>query len=258
MSRLFDNASSEFLQANVADFTVPPISISAWAHPDDAANTGTIYFCGDNGSTKDWYSLRLMGGTAGDPLQMRVRDVTAFSDAETSNSYNVNAWNHVFGKVLSATSRTAILNGDIANEGNSTASRSPTTPNRTAIGRLGDGTPSSYFSGRIAEVAVWDVGLSDDEVVALSKGISPLLIRPGNLISYRPILGRRSPEVDLIGGNNLTATGTVVAEHAPVSGIRRPFIGVATTAASAPDEDAGLFVGGQQQPVIEPINVVPY
>ena len=28
--------------------------------------------------------------------------------------------------------------------------------------------------------------------------------------------------------------------------------------ADAPEEDAGLFVGGQQQPVIEPINIVPY
>ncbi len=29
-------------------------------------------------------------------------------------------------------------------------------------------------------------------------------------------------------------------------------------AVAAPDEDAGLFIAGQQQPVIEPIHIIPY
>ena len=38
------------------------------------------------------------------------------------------------------------------------------------------------FDGTTSYIATWDVALSDEEVRALSNGISPRYIRPSNLI----------------------------------------------------------------------------
>lgn len=75
---------------------------------------------------------------------------------------------------------------------------------------------ASYDDGEISEFALWDVDLTADEFLALTAGVSPLLIRPGSLLNYWPILGAFSPEIDRVGGNDLTVTGTTKASHPKV------------------------------------------
>ncbi len=234
MARLFDDASSQHLNVPVADLDTAPLSISAWAYPDDATINLTIYWVGDKDALTGWQTLFLAGAITGDPLRMQTR-AGVNSNAETSNGYVLNSWNHCFGAVSSGgLSRTSILNGDVGNKGTTVDSHNPTGYNRTQIGRRGDATPSGYMSGRIAEVAVWDVELTDDEAVSLSKGISPLLIRPESLVSYRPLYGRGNTEIELISGNNQIArNGPTAAEHPPIYGIRSPFIGVPSAAVAA-------------------------
>jgi len=77
------------------------------------------------------------------------------------------------------------------------------------------GVISLYFSGRIAEPAVWDVSLSDDEIALLAKGFSPLFFRPQNLAAYWPLIALEDIN-DRIGGFNMTAVNTpVTADHMP-------------------------------------------
>jgi len=78
----------------------------------------------------------------------------------------------------------------------------------------------NYFDGRIAEVTVWSVALTDAEIAALGKGAHPYTVRPANIVGYWPLWTSNSG-VDLSGGgNHMTATGTTVADHAPVA--KRP------------------------------------
>ena len=71
------------------------------------------------------------------------------------------------------------------------------------------------MNGRIAEAAVWNTDLTADEIASLGADrVSPLLIRPDNLIAYWPIIGRTSPEINLMGSGNLTLGGSpATADH---------------------------------------------
>jgi len=66
------------------------------------------------------------------------------------------------------------------------------------------------IDGQMAEIAIWNIKLIDEEIVSLAKGFSPLFIRPQNLIAYWPLIRRLN---DKINGLNGTATGTTVVSH---------------------------------------------
>jgi hypothetical protein len=55
--------------------------------------------------------------------------------------------------------------------------------------KLGVADDGGAHDGLLAEVAIWNIALSDAEIKLLSKGVSPLMIRPANLKGYWPIFG---------------------------------------------------------------------
>ena len=71
----------------------------------------------------------------------------------------------------------------------------------------------------MAEVAIWNVALSDAEVAVLSGGLPHILMRPDALVRYWPLWGRHDPEIQLVGGtDSLTLNGSpAAANHAPVA-----------------------------------------
>lgn len=85
----------------------------------------------------------------------------------------------------------------------------------TSAGAL-DG--SSQFSiGEIAEMAYWNVALTDDEIVSLAKGFSARLIRPESLVSYHRAIREKIDTIEsrafsLLGGSE------VIADHPRVIG----------------------------------------
>lgn len=67
--------------------------------------------------------------------------------------------------------------------------------------------------GRIAEFAKWNRVLTAAEAAILGAGYSPLFI-PNGLVLYAPLIGRFSPELDVIGGTTGTVSGgTGTANH---------------------------------------------
>jgi hypothetical protein len=107
--------------------------------------------------------------------------------ASSSASYTTNTWNMATAVGTSATSRTVYLNA--ANSGTQTTSRTPTTPDRVCIGfsRIA-GTDVPSMEGYIAEVAIWNVTLTTDELTSLYKGTKADQIRPQNLKFYMPLV----------------------------------------------------------------------
>lgn len=131
-------------------------------------------------------------------------------------------WYHVAATFASATSRYAWLDGTPTTQG--TTSRVPSGINQITIGceQHSSGTLALPWHGEIAEVAIWDAALEDSpgatpgvssEIASLAKGVSPLLVRPQSLVYYWPIVGKYSPEIDMISAGGMTVTGTATAAH---------------------------------------------
>jgi hypothetical protein len=76
---------------------------------------------------------------------------------------------------------------------------------------------SAFDDGRIARVALWDVALTDGEILSLGSGlVSPSEVRNANLVRYYELYGTASPEVDWSGnGGVATVTGATQADHSP-------------------------------------------
>lgn len=75
------------------------------------------------------------------------------------------------------------------------------------------GSPARFLNGKLAEVGIWNVGVSPSVRKALAAGAPPPLAHPDGLKAYWPLLGD-SPEPDYSGNRNSgTLTGTTVANH---------------------------------------------
>lgn len=92
----------------------------------------------------------------------------------------------------------------------------PPNMDRARAGSAQTGTQASYHNDKLAEFAIWNAALNDDEIKAIGFGFSPLLVRPGNLVFYTPLLGQ-STERDVIGGGTYSLVGfgadPTVADH---------------------------------------------
>ena len=237
MARTFASASSQYLSSS-ATATVHPFTLSAWARPTDAtpAAAKAILSIGNSGANTNWaYLVLLTGGN----LQFAVRGVTDGTKNSTGTLSN-NTWAHCCGIATSIISRTVALNGAVE-----TADTSAVTDlagvNASRIGRATSSAFNQYWDGDLAECAVWDVALADAEVAILATGISPLLVRPGNLISYWPVIGRFSPEIDVVGGIDMTVNAApAAASHTRVI-MPSPQASRAIAAAAASSVGVGLL-----------------
>lgn len=239
MSRLFDRSSLQYLTGSTPPVTDTPYTVSAWYYPIlDATNFQNIVSMGDIDTAVDYVTLIFHSGLANDPLRWTMRDVGGTTDINFGTS-TLNAWNHGVGIAASDTSRYLWVNGSKSSE--STVSRNPNAFDtiRIAAYATGGGFTGKEFDGRIAEVGVWNVALTDDEVGMLYAGFSPLFVRPQSLVFYLPLI--RDNDNDLVGGINLSATNTpTIAEHVsiqyPWTGYNSPFSVVAPSG-NAPTAD---------------------
>ena len=161
------------------------------------------------GAFNYYYALLMSGTTSGDPLYLEARAGGTSSYARTTTGYSINTWHHSCAVVASATDRRVFIDG--GSKDTETVTRNPTITT-TAIGvNLHGGTAYNGMVGAMAEAAIWDVALTDAEVAIVASGISPLLMRPNDLVAYWPIIGRTSPEIDIFGGYDMSITGGSMA-----------------------------------------------
>lgn len=73
------------------------------------------------------------------------------------------------------------------------------------------------WDGSLADFAIWDALLDDDEFIALARGYSPRLIRPASLVEFIPMV-RDNLSIKIAAP---AVTGTAVQPHARVIGGRR-------------------------------------
>lgn len=85
----------------------------------------------------------------------------------------------------------------------------------TRIGVGGGGgsvVGTAALNGSLAHVAIWNEGLSTDDVTNLASGISPLFVRAAALRTYWPL---ESNFQDMVGGYDLVLTGSLTRVDGP-------------------------------------------
>jgi len=207
MARTFDNNAANYLEVATVPATGTPVSMACWFNTATVNANDTMISLADSGTTNNWLIMNMRGGVAGDPIAVWINAAGSQQITVTTSGVTAGQWHHGLAVFASSTSRTIYLDGGSSATG--TTNLTATGLDRLSVGRVGDSTPSSEFNGQIAEVALWDVALTAADALMLSKGYSPLFVKPGNLIAYYPIIGNNSPETDLIAGANLTVNGTV-------------------------------------------------
>ncbi|KKN37293.1 hypothetical protein LCGC14_0764920 [marine sediment metagenome] len=110
-----------------------------------------------------------------------------------------------------------------------------------------------FDDGELAEVVLYlNVALSDAEMLALGKGVSPLLVRPGSITKHLKLIRPMSEEF----GDTLTISGTTVVAHPPkIIYPAPPFISYPTAAAPAGNAPTGHLLGPLYGPLGGPIAV---
>lgn len=215
MARLFDAALSEYIDCGAGPVTGVPFTLACFMYMDDITSTGgNSWLSLSHDTTANNFAL-LAFNDATDDVVFSVRaGVDGTQTASAGGTILLNQWHHVAAVAASATSRIAYFDGVGGTA--STQSRSPSI-NTALIGAWNNAsTIQNHHRGGIAEVGIWNVGLTAEEIAALSAGAPPWTIRPGALVSYWPLMGDGSPEPDPVGGFNGTLNGTVKTEHRPI------------------------------------------
>lgn len=222
MSRLFDDASSEYLSVNQAVLSGVPLALACWFNSNSLTINQTLISITDDASAHDVFKLSARGDQAGDYIRAETGDSVLFKLAASSIAYSANVWQHGCAIFASSTDRRVLLNG--GNKGTDSDDVTPADLDSTNIGFSKYGTPSGYMSGYIAEAAIWDLsvwpGATDSDkadnfekiLPSLAKGFTPDNF-PLGLKAYWPLVRGLT---DKVGGFNLTADGTVVTPHCNV------------------------------------------
>lgn len=207
MARDFESTSAQFLTVDSAPVTAVPLTIACWFRPESVTDARLVTIV-DKDVDTEAFSVEAWSDTN---LYASTSAGGGIGSAVASGPWSVAAWTHATAVFGAADSRTIYRDG--GNSGTNTDSFAPSGLDRVAVATWGGSVTTSYFDGRIAEIGIWNVALTEDEAASLADGASPMLVRPDALVAYWPLIGRASPEIDLIGGANLTVTGAVVADH---------------------------------------------
>jgi hypothetical protein len=132
--------------------------------------------------------------------------------AQLTSTLSANTWYRIGGR-YDGTNLSAWLNGVKEVD---TASADPATADAVSIGGLSGGggsTANANDDGHLAELAVWNVALTNAEMLSLGKGISPLLIRPDSILLYHTML--RDDKVFINTSASSANSGITVTAHPP-------------------------------------------
>lgn len=215
MARLFTAASSEIAAYTTgALLTAAPLTLVAWvrlAAVGTATRTIITLRDKDNASApRQCFNLEM------DNLEQvaaRTGATSASSVATHASALTVETWAHAAAVFTSTTEYKAFKDG--SGTAATVTARTPAGVDSVQVGGsfVSTSTVAQPWDGDIAEAAVYNVALSDADIAMLAAGYSPLMVRPDALVAYWPVVGKNSPETDIVGAYGLTLTGTSASEH---------------------------------------------
>ncbi len=232
MSYTFVGASAQYLSTTTTPVTAPPFSVAVWFQVVSTTVGSTLFSLGASGD--DFINRYQITPNSDGSMSFTANGGSA-SFAVAGSIAAANTWYHGGGVSSSTSSRIAYFNGVPATA--NTATVTPTAIDSIRIGtRAAATTPK--FDGKVAEIAIWDFGLTDAEMAALAKGYSPLFIKPENLRFYAPLVRNLQ---DIVEARAITNTNTATVGNHPR--IIMPWQRQRRIAVTAPTFKAGWAVG---------------
>lgn len=191
MSRLF-TSNSDHLDVASATLAAPPLTMAAWVKPQALGTAMQLFNVGTSGSNIQRMAISLVAAGA---ARMSDVDATLHEVISGGGILETANWHLVVGVAVdhTATGRAAYLDGanKVANAGGLSA---PSAPNAMRINCTLSGANSS--NALIAHVALWDIVLSDAEILQLFS-VPPNQVRLADLVEYWPLTQNLSPEPSL-------------------------------------------------------------
>ncbi len=206
MARTF-NGTTDILEQAVAPITDYPCTFSCWFKKTALLTAITMVTVQQAVGT-----ARILNyvNTAGETLALCTTTGNVSAQA-SKGTFTAGTWFHSVIKCANNSSRYAYLNGVAGAQDTANIPVSGLDVFKVGDNIAADGTS---FDGPLAEVGVWNVALTDDEILALSKGFSPRLIRPSALKAHVRLIR----ELNNLQSGLMTATGTTVSDHPRIIG----------------------------------------
>jgi hypothetical protein len=178
--------------------------MAAWARiSNTSGNKGIVSL---HSSTAQRFLLYMSGSTP----SFFVNDSVSFSQPQAGTA-STNTWFHV--AAVEANTHKVVFNGTTSQT--LTGARTPSGINGLAIGGdSANGNASNFMTGQIAEVGIWNVALTDNEIASLADGMTCDKVRPQSLVFIAPLVRDLQ---DVRGGLTITNNNTAtVANHTRV------------------------------------------
>ena len=224
MAYTFAAASSQYLSATASPLGTGQLAdhtLAFWVRAANAATT-TLLAMSRSTETTSTNNPAVLVQINGDYLRYFMRANSSSTGVGWANLLGTSGavvfnstWRHCVCRLSdSATVSTATTYVDGAQ--NQSVAYGSATPATTGLDRFGvcalvRGNVSSYSSASVADVGVWNVALTTDEIASLARGVTCEQVRPQSLVFYAPLIrniGDMARSIALT--NNNTAT---VADH---------------------------------------------
>ncbi len=160
-AREFVRASSDQLTLGLTStITALPVTMSVWMRTNQSLHQTVIRLSHTTGSGMVQVFLHPTGST-----RLQVRDdagtTTTFSGGP---GYSVGVWHHIVGRFTGGSAREIFVNGEKRVH---SLSHGAITLNQAHVGF----DTNQYLDGLIAEPCFWDVGLTDEQIGSLYRGV---------------------------------------------------------------------------------------
>lgn len=213
-----DWSTSNYLESNSAPVTAVPLTIAAWCQTSiiSPALAQTIVYVESSAATGSQHRFSITFNTT-NFVSATTADATGAS-ANSTLAITANTWLHACGVFASATDRRAFLSG--GNKGTESTSKVPVGIDRVNIGISHQATITAPFApagtGDIAEVAIWNIALSDADVARVATGIDARAVMREFLVGYWKLDGGGLTEVNLVNRNaDMSVTGALSLSAPP-------------------------------------------
>lgn len=200
MARNYQNTLGQYAYASALWISQMPFSVSAWVYPTTLlAGQQVVLSLGGASGSSEYFLFNILDNPYTSGTNYGIRMQVAAPGAVGwpymgSGLIAAGQWNHIAGSATLA-QRVGFVNGskfvDPAALGQFTPGQMVQS-NIGAYAKAGASDGSAFMNGRIAEVAIWNVALTDDELIALSKRVSPLMVRRDAIVAYYPLFAERS------------------------------------------------------------------
>jgi len=201
MSASFDG-STQYLHGS-APVTNYPFTVSCWVK--DSSYTANRTAVNLEYGTNDTVKLSTGAGGTSPAAARDASTIAATSTThDTTTTGAINTWHHYCIVFASSISRKVYLNGGGMHESTTDKSFAGALAKLVVGAQWGGGTPISYLSASVAEVAIYDAALDATAVGNLAAGVNPQDI--ADLVSYHPLEADADP---VVGAITLTNVGTV-------------------------------------------------